>query len=738
MSAKALELWPDALRESVVAKALIAYTSISWLLLQIVSTFIQGLGLPDWVFSGLFVILLAGLPVLVLAVRTAARPKNEPAALQPRLMFGRLTVRRAALGGGAMFLLWALVVGGFMASWAFGIGPAASLMASGTLKRSDPVLISEFANRTRDPLLASTVTEAIRLDLSQSNLIRVVELDDVGDALERMNVKSGTVLDQKASRELAVREGMAGVLEGEVSSLGPATLISARLVNPRNGQTMAEYQERAKNDSELLDAVDRLSSTLRNKIGEPLTTLRVEPPLAEVTTASMPALRAYTEANAAHAAGNKGKAIGLLKTALSLDTSFPMAWRKLGALLGNDEPTAAREAYTNAYRQRANLPDRERQLATASYFKNVARDLPRAIGVYRGILASYPDDEVALNNLANLYTAFQRPLEAVKLQQRIIATRPRYAAYSNLFNSQIRLGRLDAARATHKAAASLFPDQKRIKFQPIILAMAAGDPTSADRLMTEFLSASRGKDELTNDLFVARYHWKRGRIAQAQAIFRNRAGMAAAKGKAGDAIESMTSLAAIARSKGKLVEGRTILIEALAAYPLDTLAADQRPYLDLAEAFAMVGDAVLGRHYLTLSDRHGQDDETFNYDQRARAEALIAMAEGKPKDAATILEKSAAFGHCSTCLLFDLGLAQEAAGEPRRAIATYRRYAKLAPFALGRGEQLGFVMKRLTNLHERGGDAQAAAATRAQLREIWHRADADLLADATSAPPSGG
>lgn len=739
MTASGFNILPQAARESALLKALAAYASVSWLLLQIVSTFVSGLGLPDWVFTGFLWILIAGLPILLFAARASAKRADPADSVAPGFSLGRLTFRRAFLGGGVMVGVWVLLVGSFMASWALGIGPAASLLAAGTLNRSDPVLIAEFENRTRDPILATTVTEAIRLDLSQSNLIRIVDHDDVEDALQRMDLKPGAKLDRNQSRELALREGMAGVLEGEVSSLGPATLIAVRLVNPRTGKVMAEYQERAKNADGLLDAVDRLSSTLRNKIGEPLTTLRVEPPLAKVTTASMPALRAYTEANAAHAAGKKEEAIGLLRSALSLDQSFPMAWRKLGVLLGDDFPIEAKEAYTNAFKLRDNLPERERELAVGSYYKNVENNLPQAMSAYQRVLATYPDDEVALNNLANLYNAFQRPERALELQQRIIRTKPRFAAYSNLFNTYVRVGQLDRARDAHRQAAKLFPDQKRVKFQPIVLALAENKYVEADKLMGDFLAANRGKPDLVNDLFVARYFWKRGRLVQASEIFRKRAQLAQVKGKAASSIEAMTSVIAISAARGNPTEAQAILAETLSLYPLATIPEGQRPYIDLAIASALVGDAPGARRYFTLSARQGPADGSLNYDQQRRAEGLIAFAERRFDEAVIILSDASRFGQCSTCLLFDLGLAQEAAGQTADAIATYRRFAEHAPFALARGEMLGLALSRLASLQERAGDRPAAIATRQRLRGLWAGADQPLLgllnsADTASRP----
>lgn len=718
----------SALRQSALFKALASYASAAWVLLEVVSTFIEGLGLPGWVFTGVLLILIVGIPMMVLAARNSEKDPTAPGAPESGIT-RRLTLKRAWLGGGAMIAAFSTLVALFMASWAFGIGPAASLLAAGSLEKSDPILIADFGNKSRDPTLAGTVTEVVRLDLSQSRVIRVLDREQVGEALDRMNRASDSALKPEVARELAVREGIPAVLEGEVSSLGPATIISARLVDPRRGAVMAEYVERAESPDKLLSAVDRLAGTLRNKIGEPLTSIRIEPPLEKVTTASIEALKAYTKANASHASGDEDRAIEHLRTALEHDATFPMAWRKLGALINDDDPVAAKNAYRNAFRLRDNLPERERDLAAASYFKNVDGNLRRAMDAYSKVLLTHPHDEVALTNLANLYTAFRRPEEARELYERVIKLRPRFAAYSNLFNALVRTGQIDRARAVHEEAARLYSKQKRVKFQPIILAMAEGDLPRADRLFRHFLKANSGNDELLNDLFVARYHWHRGRFAEAQAIFRVRARKAFEKGDVGDAIEAMTSVVAIAHATGDVEQGRAILQEALKAYPLESLAEERRPQIDLAIAYALVGQANKAREHLSLASKQGPQDGSLLYDHQQRALGLIAHAEGRYRDAVRILSSGARFGQCETCLLFDLGLAAEAAGQKEEAIAAYEQFVRLAPFALTRGENHGVVLLHLAALYEAIDQPKAAMKTRAALQKLWNSANSELMAN---------
>lgn len=713
------------LRNSMLFKALASYASAAWVLLEVVNTFIDGLGLPDWVFGGVLLLLVVGVPVMILAARNSQKQSNPDVETERKEgVAAQLTLKRAWLGGGVALAAFAGVVGLFMASWALGVGPAASQLAAGSLKSSDPILIADFENNTADASLASTVTEVVRLDLAQSNVVRVLDREQVGDALDRMNQSAEGELNPRVARELAVREGMPAVLEGQVSSLGPATIISAKLVNPRSGKVMVEYSERAETPEKLLTAVDRLSGTLRNKIGEPLTSIRAEPPLEKVTTPSLEALRAYTRANAAHAAGEEAKAVQLLRAALGYDRNFPMAWRKLGALIGDSDPVAAKEAYANAFSQRDKLPQRERHLAAGSYYKNVEGNLPRAMNAYQQVLVAQPTDEVALTNLANLLAAYQRPHEAIQLYERVIEVRPRFAAYSNLFNSLVRTGQLERAKAVYEQAARLYPKQKRVKFQPILLALAHGDFKGADRLFEQYLNSVRGNEELSNDLFVARYEWRRGRLDAARNIFRERAAIASQKGDLADALEASTSLVAIAQAMGDLETGRTVLRQSLQAYPLSQIPEGKRPHIDLAIAYALVQLPSEARSHLELAAKQGPPDGSLLYDHTQRALGLIALAEGRPLEAVRILTAASRFGQCGTCLLLDLGLAAEAAGRDDVAKGAYERYSKLAPSALGRAENYGFVLARLSALQRKAGDLASSRATLARLQKLWISADA--------------
>src|SRR5690606_24475780 len=136
-------------------------------------------------------------------------------------------------------------------------------------------------------VLAGAVTEAFRVDFEQSSVVALVQPNTVREALRRMGRADATRLDLATARELAQREGIKAVVAGEVNAAGRSFVISVRLVSAADGAPLAALRESARDSASVIDAVDRLSKELRNRIGESLRTIRATEPLAQVSTPSL-------------------------------------------------------------------------------------------------------------------------------------------------------------------------------------------------------------------------------------------------------------------------------------------------------------------------------------------------------------------------------------------------------------------------------------------------------------------
>jgi eukaryotic-like serine/threonine-protein kinase len=156
------------------------------------------------------------------------------------------------------------------------------------------VLVADFQGEGVDPEFAGMVSTSLRINLSQSRFVRVVEPRQVEVALQRMQQTEIASLDLPLAREVAMREGFEGVVSGTMARLGPSYLLAVLLIEPASGQTIVALRETATDSNQLHRALDSASKQLRSRIGESVRSIRPSEPLERVTTASLDALRKYS------------------------------------------------------------------------------------------------------------------------------------------------------------------------------------------------------------------------------------------------------------------------------------------------------------------------------------------------------------------------------------------------------------------------------------------------------------
>src|SRR3989442_499153 len=436
------------------------------------------LGLPDWAFAGAVGLAAAGLPIMLwtgVIERRRALANSTGRAAVPAGVQRWFTWRRALLSGAAGFGLLGLGTAVYMAMRLLGIGPVGTLVASGVLGERDRLVLADFENRTTDSTLGPSLTEALRVDLAQSPVLRLVDAPAVGQGLGRMGRAAGSPLDLPLARELAQREGAKAVVHGQIDPLGRGYGVSGELVGASDGAALVAVRENAQDDGAIIGAVDRLSHRLRERIGESLKTIRASDPLEQVTTRWLEALRKYSQGVRASDAVEMARAVTLLEEAIALDTTFAMAYRKLAVVLSNAGGAQSRiaAAATQAFRHRDRLTPFERDLAEAYYYTRVEYDPAKTEVAYRAALEQQPENGVALNNLSLLYNGLRRFPEAESLTVRGLAVAPtQWALYVNAMQAQVARGKdADAAR-TAGLLAQRAPGNPMVHFVRIFLAAA--------------------------------------------------------------------------------------------------------------------------------------------------------------------------------------------------------------------------------------------------------------------------
>jgi eukaryotic-like serine/threonine-protein kinase len=735
----------------MLKKALVVY-AVAFLAVAIVArAAIVAIGLPDWVFPGALVVMALGLPVILFTayVQYATRkvvtqtptftPGGTPSMAQGTMATIALKAsphmswRRTAVGGAWAVAVFVLAIGGYMLLRSLGIGPFGSLMASGALGKDEKLLVADFPNPSNDSTLGPVVTEAFRTALGQSQSVNVLQQTAMRDVLRRMQKPANTVVNFEVAREIASREGIRAVIDGRIVSLGGKYSLSVQLLSPQSGDELAKFTASAGSESDLLPTIDKLAKEVRGKIGESLKNVQRTPPLEQVTTASLDALKKYVQGSkAATVDGDFQKGTTLLEEAIRIDTAFAMAYRKLAITYGNAGIEGkSGELLGKAYAHRDRLSDAERYLVVGSYFQNGAhQDWAQAQAAYEQLLELQPGNSAALNNVGNLYRYHHQFAKAKEAYERAIKVGPVASVhYANLIRTHGALGELDSIPGRLAEFEKAFPTNSVVpQFRANYYWIAGKYDSSAAVLK----AAAPKYDESVRGYFagqMALYDLLRGKLGDANIGLHDTYVVHARMGASEEPIhEGAMHASVLAWYDGDKAAAVRVLEDSIAHHSLDSVYRVNDATLDVVTAFAMAGRpdrarAVLAGWEQSRKSTSRGDDNSY----RDAMHGQIAFASGDYAEAVRRFQASDTVG-CPTCDLAMAGHAYDLAGKPDSAIVMFNKY--LAGYFVGRQGADAFYLagahKRLGELYEAKGDRQQAISHYTKFVELWKDADPQL------------
>ena len=726
-----------ALRRARPLRVTMLFGAASIAVLAVVFVLRDKLGLPDWVLGGAAVLLAIGLPIMLLTGRKERERMMAAATGTYRVpdagVAKHLTWRKAILGGGLSFGGLTAIVIGYTVMRALGIGSVGTLQAKGLIKNRQPILLAEFDNRASDSTLGPTLTEALRVDLSQSSTVKLMNAEAVSDALKRMQKPGSTAITAALGRELAQREGVPAVVAGEIDAVGKSYLVSAKILSASTGDVLAAVRESAANDGELIPALDRLSRALRERIGESLVSIRADEPLEHVTTGSLEALKKYTEAVRLANADDYDRSIVLLQEATALDTGFAMAWRKLAAVLGNTMSSTAKvvDATTRAFQHRDRLPELERQATIAYYYGSVDFDEQKMEDAYRAMLSIDPNNDIALNNLGLAVYMTSKYARADSLTARCTKLGFAGTCTWNLINAQFGEGKASAAESTMTDWEKLAPSDPTMIEGKMYLAARRGEYQEAEKSLHELQSAQSSStywSEISN-ADGAELAAVQGKLSLAEQRYRAAAAAGEARGLPGEYLAQMASLAQLQlRHRNNPAAALAVLDSALAKHTLASIEPMDRPYPALASAYALAGRPDEAQRLLAESDRLIPAGVQRGNFFRLGAMADLAAARGDYRGAIAGERAMRAIWGCTQCGLFEIAANFAKLGQADSALYYYEQsQSRKGSFAiLSDATREAATYQRLGELYEARGNRQKAIQSYLKLADLWKDADPEL------------
>ena len=255
-------------------------------------------------------------------------------------------------------------------------------------------------------------------------------------------------------------------MTGEIAQLGASYAIALEAVDCASGDTLVRELAEAPAKEQVLQAVGRATTALRERLGESLASIRkLDTPIEQATTSSLEALRALTQADALRAQGKRLEALAVFKRAIALDPDFALAHARLGVLYQNlSENTLASAHRTRAFELRARGSERERFYIEASYYGSTALDQASARETFDQWSQTYPRDATPVHNLGTIEDSEGRYERALDYFRASVQIDPSVELmHLNVISKATQLDRLEEASAALKVAVPGLAKRRRCK-----------------------------------------------------------------------------------------------------------------------------------------------------------------------------------------------------------------------------------------------------------------------------------
>ncbi len=348
----------------------------------------------------------------------------------------------------------------------------------------DTILLADFVNETGEPVFDNTLKQGLAVQLAQSPYLNLFPEERARETMKLMERSPEEKITREIGREIAQRRGIKALLTGSISSLGRNYVITLEAVNSQSGETIAYQQTEAESKEQVLRALGRASTAMREQLGESLASIaKFDAPIEQATTSSLEALKDFATGVEFRRKGLYAQSIPYFQSAVDQDSEFALAY----LLMGNSYRDMRNQARGNeflkrAYELRDRGSERERLEIIASYYRYITGELDKRIETTRLLTETYTQAPEAFHLHGNSLMIGGQFEQAADAYRSALNLDPDYSlSRSNLALALMGLNRFDEAQEVIKQGIDRGLDTSSFHNRLYLIATLRGDEQEAQR-----------------------------------------------------------------------------------------------------------------------------------------------------------------------------------------------------------------------------------------------------------------
>ena len=366
-------------------------------------------------------------------------------------------------------------------------------------KIENSIAVISFENQTGDSAydyLQKAIPNLLITSLEQrGGSFYVSTWERLRDLLKQMGEEEGEFIDSDMGFSLCRREGIGAIVLGSFVKAGEMFATDVKVLDVETKQPLTSASSRGRGvDSILERQIDELSRKISQSMG--IREQKAGPSsvkLADITTTSMEAYDYYLKGREAQSKHYYEEAREFCEKAVALDSSFAMAFLKLGQIyrsLGNIK--ARNHAFEKAMVLSEKTSEKEKlsiELSYAGYIERDSekylrlllqlsekypkekwihqslgqyyqrRDSAKALEEFNKVLELDPSYKWAYNQIAYIYLDMRKYEKAIEYFKKYTTVAPGEAnPHDSMGEVYFQMGRIDEAIAKYKEALAIKPD----------------------------------------------------------------------------------------------------------------------------------------------------------------------------------------------------------------------------------------------------------------------------------------